>query len=53
MVLKFLLVVMVWGGIIKLGLILFVFLNGNIFVIKYCEILGEGLLLFNIVINDL
>ncbi len=28
-------------------------LNGNISAIKYCEILGEGLLLSNIVTNDL
>lgn len=45
--------VTVWGGISKLGLTPLVSVNGNISAIKYCEILGEGLLLSNILTNDL
>lgn len=52
MVPKFSPAVTVWGGISKLGITPLVSVNGNISAIKYCEILGEGLLLSNIVTND-
>lgn len=53
MVPKFSLAVTVWGGISKLGITPLVSVNGNISAIKYFDILGEGLLLSNIVTNDL
>lgn len=53
MVPKFSPAVTVWGGISKLGITPLVSVNGNISAIKYCEILGEGLLLSNIVTNEL
>lgn len=53
MVPKFSPTVTVWVGISKLGLTQLVSVNGNISAIKSCEILGEGLLLSNIMTNDL
>lgn len=53
MVPKFSPAVTVWGGISKLGLTPLVSVSRNISAIKYCKFWGEGLLLSNIVTNDL
>jgi hypothetical protein len=53
MVPKFSPAVTVWGGISNLGLTPLVSVSGNISAIKYREILEEGLLLSNIVTNNL
>lgn len=45
--------VTVWGGISKFDLTPLVSVNGNFSAIEYCKILGKGLLLSNIVTNDL
>lgn len=50
---KFSAAVKVWNGISKLGLTPFISVSGNISTIKYCEIVGEGLMLCNILINVL